>query len=257
MPQNEELGLASDADHPRRWLGRSTLIDLEDPKLRLRVHSLTQLCQNEREKALAIYGYVKRLPLARRMKMNLRSAREVYDAGRGDGGEKATLLVAMLRIAGIPARIRVVMMSGEILRGITSKLTESPRPLLEVWLHEQWLRTDTFIYDAECMASARQQLKEKGWEWGYGIHVAGAMVWNGFESAFLGAVPTECDLMVVKDEGVFHDPVHYHASRGFGSLRVRLLRMLQWSLVAPVFDRAWRRLRQRESTGDVRFHRTY
>lgn len=251
------MGLVADADPPRRWLGPSPLIDLEDPKLRLRVRSLTQLCKTEREKALAIYGFVKRLPLARRVKLTLRTARQVYDAGRGDGGEKATLLVAMLRIAGIPARIRVVMLSGEMLRGITSSLRETARPLLEIWLNDQWLRTDTFIYDAECMASARQRLKELGWEWGYGIHVSGAMVWNGYEDAFLGGVPTECDLMVVRDAGLFHDPLQYHSSSAYAKLRTRVGRLFQSTLLAPMFDRAWRRLRERHSPGDVRFHKTY
>ena len=173
LPQ-AELGLVADADHPRRWLGPSPLIDLEDPKLRLRVRSLTQLCKTEREKALAIYGFVKRLPLARRVKLTL--------------------------------------------------------------------RTDTFIYDAECMASARQRLKELGWEWGYGIHVSGAMVWNGYEDAFLGGVPTECDLMVVRDHGVFHDP------RGFmrsGAYRRHFSpgHLLHWAILAPIVDWALRGLR--------------
>jgi hypothetical protein len=255
--QPAELGLAMDADHPRHWLGRSTLIDLEDPKLRLRVRALTQLCKTEREKALAIYGYVRRLPLTRRIKVHVRTAREVYDAGHGDAPEKATLLVAMLRMAGVPARIRFVTLSGEILRGITSRIREAGRPLVEVWLQDQWLRTDTYIYDAECMGAARQRLKELGWEWGYGIHVSGAMVWNGYESAFLGGVPTECDLMVVREAGVYHDPLQYFSSNAFGSLRFRIGRMLQWNLLAPLFDRALRRLRQQHSATDMRFHKTY
>jgi Transglutaminase-like superfamily len=251
------MGLAADADHPRHWLGPSPLIDLEDPKLRLRVRSLTQLCKTEREKALAIYGYVKRLPLARRVKLSLRTARQVHDAGRGDGGEKATLLVAMLRIAGIPARMRIVMLSGEVLRGITSSLSETARPQLEVWLHDRWLRTDTFVYDGECMASARQRLKELDWEWGFGIHVSGAMVWNGYEDAFLGGVPTECDLMVVREAGVFDDPLQYHSSSAYAKLEARATRLIQSTLLAPMFDRAWRRLRQQHVPADARLHKTY
>lgn len=256
MPTAEPSS-AVDVDHPRRWLGRSSLIDLEDPKLRLRVRALTQLCKCEREKALAIYGYVRRLPLAKRFKLHAPTAREVHDAGRGDAPDKATLLVAMLRMAGLPARIRFVLLSGEILRGITSSVHQVGRPLVEVWLGERWLRTDTYIYDAECMAAARQRLKEQGWEWGYGIHVGGAMVWNGHEDAFLGGVPTECDLMVVRDQGVFHDPLHYIASAAFGKLHARLARMLHWNLLAPLIDRGWRRLRHQSAPGDVRFHKTF
>lgn len=256
MAQPASAKPGADQDDPRHWLGPSHLLDLEDPKLRLRVHALTQLCKTEREKALAIYGYVKRLPLAKQVRLRAATAREVYDTGRGDAPEKATLLVAMLRMAGLPARIRWVTLAGDILRGIPGRMREVDRPLVEVWLQDQWLRTDTFIYDAACMAAARQRLKDLGWEWGYGIHVQGAMVWNGYESAFLGGAPTECDLMVLCDRGVFHDQGDYRARGRFQKPHLRLLRMLYWNLLAPVMDRSWRRLRTSESPLDSAFQKT-
>jgi hypothetical protein len=230
-------------DDPQRWLGSSPLLDLEDPKLRLRVRSLVQLCQSDREKALAVYGFVKRLPLARRVKVRPATAREVYDAGRGDAPDKATLLVAMLRIAGLPARIRAVMLSGEILRGIAPGARQAYRPLVEVWLQGRWLRTDTYIFDAACMAAARQRLKDLDWEWGYGIHVNGHMLWDGLEDAFLGGVPTECDLMVTGDLGVFNDAGHLHASRAFRR-KFPVLESLRWFLIAPLADWGLRNLRK-------------
>lgn len=230
------------ADDPQHWLGATPLMDLEDPKLRLRVRALVQLCKNERERALAVYGYVKRLPLARRWKARLGTAREVYDFGRGDAPDKATLLVTMLRIAGLPARVRYVCLTGEILRGIAPGVAHATRPLLEVWLQERWVRTDTYIFDPACMAAARQRLRDRGWEWGYGIHVQGHMVWNAVEDAFLGGVPTECDLMVERDLGVFDDPSQYLRSRAFRQSHSPL-RRLYWNMVAPVADWALRNLR--------------
>nr|WP_227494571.1 transglutaminase-like domain-containing protein [Ramlibacter pallidus] len=229
---------------------------MEDPKLRLRVHALTQLCKNDREKALSIYGYVKRLPLRTRMKFGAPTARQVYDAGHGDAFDKATLLVAMLRMAGLPSRVRFLNLGGEILRGIPGRMREAVRPVLEIWLQDQWLRTDTFIYDGECMAAARQRLKDLGWEWGYGIHVNGAMVWNGYESAFLGGVPTECDLMVLEDLGVFHDPLHFATRSTLGRLHASFGRLLHWNLLAPLMDRAWRKLRDSRAGGELPFHKT-
>ena len=231
-----------EVDEPERWLGSSPLLDLEDPKLRLRVRSLVQLCKTDREKAIAVYGYVKRLPLVRRVKLRPRSAREVYDAGRGDAPDKATLLVAMLRIAKLPARIRAVTLSGEILRGIAPGSREAYRPVVEVYLQQRWLRTDTYIFDAACMAAARQRLKDLGWEWGYGIHVNGHMLWDGYEDAFLGGVPTECDLMVTGDLGVFNDAGHLHASRAY-KRRFPILETLRWWLLAPIVDWGLRGLR--------------
>ena len=229
-------------DDPERWLGSSPLLDLEDPKLRLRVRSLVQLCKTEREKALAVYGFVKRLPLARRVKLRALTAREVYDAGRGDSPDKATLLVAMLRIARVPARLRVVGLSGEILRGIAPGLKEAYRPIVEVFLQGRWLRTDTYIYDAACMAAARPRLKDLGWEWGYGIHVNGHMLWDGHEDAFVGGVPTECDLMVTGDFGLFNDAGHFRSSRAYRR-QFPLWQSIRWILVAPIVDWGLRNLR--------------
>jgi hypothetical protein len=229
---------------PRRWLGASSLIDLEDPKLRLRVRSLTQLAKDDREKALAVYGYVKRLPMARRFKLRLRTARQVLNAGRGDAPDKATLLVAMLRIAGLAARIRYIALRGEILRGLTSNVSQAARPLVEVWLNERWVRTDTYIFDATYMAAARQRLKDRGWDWGYGIHVQGEMMWDGREDAFVSGKPVASNPMLVGELGVFDDPLQFTRSRVFRQRHAPAARVLQWNVLAPVMQHAIRRLRQ-------------
>jgi hypothetical protein len=240
---------AATLDDPARWLGATRLLDLEDPKLRLRVHSLTQLCKNDREKAVALYRFVKRMPISKRFKLGLRTARNVIDAGFGDAPDKATLLVAMLRVAGVPARLRFVTMRGEILRGVVSGVRHAERPLLEVWLGDAWQQTDTYIHDAETMAAARQRLKDQGWEWGYGIHVEGRMLWDGHGSAFAGGVPDAENPMVVRELGVFHDPRHYLTSPACRRRYVVWLRLLHWNLLAPLMDRGWRDLRDGTRAG--------
>ena len=234
----------SPQEQPQLWLGPSSLLDLEDPKLRLRVHALTQLCKTEREKALAVYGFVKRMPLARLFKLRVSTARQVLDAGRGDAADKATLLVAMLRTAGLPARLRWVALHGEMLRGLATGMRSAQRPLVEVWLNGRWARTDTYIFDAAYMAAARQRLKDSGWTWGWGIHVEGAMIWNGCDDAFVGGCPTGEDSMVLADLGVWHDPLDFMRSRAYRERHGRLARLLHWNVVAPVVQRGIRRLRE-------------
>lgn len=234
---------AADEDDPRRWLGCSPLFDLEEPKLRLRVRALTQLSKTERDKALAVYRFVKRLPLSRPFKLRLRTAGEVLKSGRGDAPDKATLLVAMLRVAGVPARIRYLSLHGGILRGLVPGLRHAMRPLVEMWLDGRWCRTDTFIFDAAFMAAARQRLKDRGWQWGYGIAVDGAMLWDGTRDAFVGGCPPEEDRMVLGQLGVFHDPADCMA-RAYGERYRRFLRLVQWTLVAPLMQRTIRRLRE-------------
>lgn len=238
----------TDSDDPAHWLGSSALLDLQDPRLRVRVRALTQLCKSDREKALALYGFVKRMPFIKPVRLRLRTAREVLDAGRGDAQDKAALLVALLRLARVPARIRYVELNGAILRGLTSAVASAARPVMEVWLGERWLRNDTYIFDAGYMAAARQRLKTQDWEWGYGIHRDGLAIWDGMSDAFVGAKPTEHDPMVLADLGVFGDPEAFASSEAFRRNHTRLTRALHWTMLAPLIDRAIRDLREEGST---------
>jgi hypothetical protein len=235
-------------DDPGRWLRSTPLLDLEDPKLRLRAHALTQLSKTDREKALAIYGFVKRLPFHKPMKMRLRTAREVIEAGRGDADDKSTVFVALLRAIDIPARIRYIELRGEILRGLTSGIASAARPVVEVWLNDQWMKTDTYVFDAAYMAAARQRLKDANWDWGYGIHREGHMIWTGSSNAWLGGMPTEVDPMVIKEMGVFNDPLELLASPAWRMSYPRIARAVQWNVLAPMMERVVRELREEGTT---------
>lgn len=206
---------SSSHDSPERFLGSSPLLDLQDSRLRLRARSLTQLCTTDRDKAMAIHNYVKRLPFERPLKLRLRTAREVMDAGRGDASDKSALLIALLRRSRIPARIRYVEVRSEVMRGLAPSKANAFRPIAEIWLDGRWVRTDSYIYDVAYMAAARQRLKDHDWEWGYGIHRNGQSVWNGADDAFLGGYPTEADPMVLQTLGVFDDPLQFARSDVF------------------------------------------
>lgn len=231
------------SDDPSHWLGSTPLLDLEDPRLRLRAHALTQLCKNERERALAVYGFVKRIPFGKSIKLRLRTPREVMDAGQGDAPDKATVFVALLRLARIPARLRYFLLRGEILRGITTTLSSAARPMAEIWLDGHWVRTDTYIFDAAYMAAARQRLKDAQWEWGYGMHCQAHTLWNGKDPAYLGGMPPEQDAMVIEDLGVFHEPQAYVNSDTYQSNHVRLTRAVHWNMLASTMDKVARELR--------------
>jgi len=238
------LPLRQASDDPADWLGSSALLDLADTRLRLRARALTQLCKTDREKALAIYAYVKRMPFTKPLKMHLRTAREVLDAGRGDSPDKATLLVALLRLARIPARMRYYEFRGEVMRGLVPHLASGSRPVLEAWIGGQWVGTDTYIFDAAYMAAARQRLKDLGWDRGYGIDRDGHGIWNGVDSAWTLGMPPTQDPMVLRDHGCWHDPDGFETSDGFRSKHRRFTRHLHWNLLAPLIVRAVRELRE-------------
>ena len=232
---------------PGHYLGSSVLLDLQDSRLRLRARSLTQLCKTDRERAMAVHNYVKKLPFKRPLKLRLRTAREVMDAGEGDATDKSTLLIALLRRCRIPARIRYVELSGEILRGLTSMMATVPRPVIEIWLHSGWVRTDAYIFDTAYMAAARQRLKDHEWEWGYGIHRNGQSIWNGTDDAFLGGYRTEQDPLVLRTLGVYHDPLQFVSSDVFRR-NFKPLAGLHWNLLSLMMRKAVRQLHA-EGTG--------
>jgi len=244
LQEDKDRHPPEEADQPGHWLGSTGLMDLGDPRLRMRAASLVQLCHNDREKALAVYAFVKRLTYLRPFKMGPRTAREVLDAGAGDGPDKATLMIALLRLAGVPARLRIVVMRGEIMRGLVDNLKVISRPFVEAWIDGQWLHTDTYIFDAAYMASARQALKEHNATWGYGVHVEGPMLWTALESTLMSPLPLESDPMVVEDMGCFHDANHYMASEGFRARHAVFTRFLRWNLMVPRMRRAVDRIRK-------------
>jgi hypothetical protein len=231
-------------DDPQRWLGSTRLMDLGDPRLRMRAAALVQLCHTEREKALAVYAYVKRLPFHRPFKMGPRTARDVLDTGWGDGPDKATLMIALLRLAGVPARMRVVVMRGEIMRGLVDRLGVINRPFVEMWIAGAWQSTDTYIFDADYMACARQALRASGAAWGYGVHVESPMLWTGHGSTSMSPLPPGSDPMVLQDLGLFHDPQHCMASQAFRARHVGFVRYLRWNLLVPGMRRAVERIRR-------------
>lgn len=233
----------SDIDAPHAWLGSTALLDLEDPRLRMRANSLTQFSLNDHAKALAVYAFVKRLPFHRPFKLGPRTAREVLDSGRGDGPDKATLMIALLRLAGVPARIRIVRLDGKVLRGLVADLRWICWPFVEVWLDGRWIRTDTYIFDAPYMAAARHALRKSGQDFGFGVYVNTQPLWTAREHAALSPLPVDADPMVLEDMGPFHDPDHYMGSHGFRALHWRLARFMRWNLMVPKMRLAVLRLR--------------
>lgn len=239
----------ADQSDPLAWLRDTPLLDLKDPRLRLKAQSLTQLCKNPREKALAIYGFVKRIEATRRIKMRFRTAREVIDAGEGDADDKATVLMALLRAAGLPARLCYVELRGDILRGLLADNIRAARPVAEVWVGGRWLRTDTYIYDAAYIAAARQRLRDTGETRGWGIHVDAPSLWTGMDDAFLGALPTEQDPMVLRVLPLVSDPQELLDLPEWRREYPRMKRALHWNVLAPGIDRVLRQLREEARQG--------
>lgn len=227
----------------------SELVDLHDTKLRLKAQSLTQLCRTERDKVLTIYTAVKRIPFAKPVKLRLRTSHEVLRARRADAEDKATLFVALLRAAGFPARLCYIELHGAVLRGLTTAIASAGRPVVQVWFDDQWRSTDTYIFDAHYVSAARARLRDLKWEWGYGLHRHGDIVWNGRDDAFLTGdeqVAAEISMGVL---GWYHDPYDFLVSSVCRERYPRMSRALRWNMLAPGINRAVTQLRESDSGG--------
>ena len=243
--------ITSEEDGPDPWLGSSAILDTEDPRLRLRAVAITQLCRTERDRILALYAYVKRIPFAKPRKLRLHTARDVLDATTGDAEDKASLLVAMLRCCGFPARLRYIEMHGDVLQGLTTAMPSVARPVLEVWRQDRWISTDTYIFDARFITAARKRMAKQGMEWGYGMHVHGESLWDGRHDAYLIGAPAVAAEVSMGDIGVFHDPLEFYHSEACRSRFPRIARLVRWNLLTASFDRAVSDLRA-QSESDTR-----
>jgi hypothetical protein len=231
-------------DSPELWLGPTELLDLGDAKVRLRARALTQLAKNDREKALALYGFVKRVPFAKPFKLRLRTPRQVLDSAKGDALDKVGLFVALLRIVDIPARVRFMQLPGEVLRGLISHMSSAARPVAEIFVGGRWVATDTYIFDAAYMAAARSRLADEGWECGYGIHRAGASIWNGVHDAFLAGEEIARDTLLRGADGVFHDPAEFVTSAAWRATHPVVASAVHWNIMVPAMGKVIRELRE-------------
>jgi hypothetical protein len=238
--------VAVSQDDPDQWLVSTDFLDLDDAKVRLRARSLTQLCKSEREKALAIYAFVKRMPFDWQFKLSLRGPRKVLEVGRGDGLDKVGLLLALLRVTDIPSRIRFMDVPGEMLRGLVPRNVPTTRAVAEIWLGGKWVGTDTYIFDAAYTAAARQRLREQGWKCGYGMHLEGASIWNGSDNAFLVGEAVAAGMQA---GDLFQDPAAFIASPRFCAVHPRGARVIQRNLLVPPLRRLIRKLRNEAVSG--------
>ncbi|MCJ0762319.1 transglutaminase-like domain-containing protein [Variovorax terrae] len=197
---------------PGHWLGATPTLNLADDRLRLRAKALTQLAQNDHQRALSICDFVRTLPYAASGRLRCPTARQVLDAGRGDCWAKSTLFIALLRLAGVPARLRMVQLRGELLRGHVSWLKQVNHSLVEVWLGGRWVRTDTHVFDLRYLVAARSRLTAQQWEQGYGIHRRAQSLWNGHQDAFACLALDDDSGMPLADLGVYHDPQEFAAA---------------------------------------------
>jgi transglutaminase-like putative cysteine protease len=168
------------------FLGATALIDVAHPSIQSAAARITRGKATDREKAVAIHNFVRdQIAYGFGPKFYDHKASEVLRSRRGFCNPKGTLFIALLRASGIPARQHFVEISGGILHGIVSSRTEwLDHSYTEVWLDGHWILVDSYIVDPPLFAGAQKRLRAEDRAFGYAVHRAGSLTWDGRGSNF-------------------------------------------------------------------------
>ena len=232
---------SEDAD---QWLGSTQLLDLDDPKLRIQAMRITQLASSATQKAVFIHDFVKALPFGCVAAFDHIPAAAVLRAGRGDCHTKGTLFVALLRAAGVPARLRFVSLSSKFLAGIIDIPQESiTHAIGEVYLSGRWVQTDTYVTDEQFEMRALRKLAEQGLRIGLGIHVNADRNWSGHQASHAQYSDQDPSSLPLKDLGFAHDPKYFYSDQSNQERQRSWTTRLKWMLVATVVNHRVEKIR--------------
>jgi transglutaminase-like putative cysteine protease len=227
-----------------QWLRSTQQLDLDHGALRIQARKLTQLLAEPSARAMAVHDFVKSLPFETIPDFICIRASDVLRQGAGDCHAKGMLFVALLRAAGVPARLRFVTLSTRFLNGlIDTGAASMTHAVGEVWLHERWVQTDTYVVDAAMERQARAMLMRRSMRTGYGVHLDAHQQWNGIDDAHAQYTPQQPDSMPVVDWGVAHDARHFYADASHASLRHSFAVRVKWLLGAQIVNRKVQQLR--------------
>jgi hypothetical protein len=203
--------------HPAEtnWLLGTRRIDCAAPEIQTAVATLAASTRDARETAVRIHDFVRdEIPFGWSLHFDRQSASEVLRARRGYCNTKSGLFIALLRAAGIPARLHCVAINRDILRGLVRPPTSCvDHSYVEVWLEGRWHATDTYIIDRTLFIAAQRRLRREGAELGYGVHRQSTLDWDGRADAFAQFVPSVGTIAVRgADFGVHDDLDAFYAS---------------------------------------------
>ena len=225
------------SDDPQNWLCSTPLLDLEDPKLRIRVLRVTQLATSAVEKAVCLHDYIKSLPFGCVPEsQNVRSGL-VLRSGLGDCHTKGTLFVSMLRLVGIPARLRFVNLSSRFLEGIISLPGDQIiHAITEAYLNGRWIQVDTYVTDETLEGHALSRLKASGSTLGFGIHTGAQRYWSGASAAHAQYTLSDPQSLPTSDLGVAHDPEQFYQRGASVPVKQGWVSRLKWMVAATVIN---------------------
>lgn len=203
----------SDSSVADDWLASTPYVDHDSPAIIKVVDDVTRGIADERLRAIAIHDFVRdEIPFGWAGAFYDQSASRVLQRRIGYCNTKSTLIVAMFRAAGIPARQHFVDISASVLDGLIDPGTSYvDHSFVEVSLAGKWIRIDSYIVDLPLAKAARAKLRQEGRNLGYGVHVNGVSVWDGRSDAFSQFVNDGSVELTTRDYGVHDDVGAFYA----------------------------------------------
>ncbi|HYW58777.1 MAG TPA: transglutaminase-like domain-containing protein [Polaromonas sp.] len=234
-----------DEADPRRWLGDTPVLNLRDDKLRLRVKTVTQFSRNDAEKLKCICNYVASIPFNVPAFAGIRKTRKTLTHRPAVGWySKAGLFLAMLRVAGFPARIRMFQVEPGFFQGMAKTRQQFVLPVVEIWIREKWVITDNYVYDPPYLATALEAVSRRGWRAGFGVHLDGQTTWNGIDDALIMFVPDRSKGPTPSQYlGVYDDPLEYLRQLKQASLSGWIWALMRNRIMSIRLNRKVRQLR--------------
>jgi hypothetical protein len=192
------------AERPQAWLCDREGLGLDCAAVRIKAMQLTQLQHQDRLKAVACHDFVRALPFELSNR-KAHAAPQVLSAGGGTALEKGNLFVALLRCSAIPARLRMYALASDHLRGLVGGPGIALHPVVEAYVAQRWVGSDTFHLDVPLALVGRRRLHREGQRCGWGVNLAGAPAWDGASDAFAIFDWRKPAAHPAFDWGVFHD----------------------------------------------------
>ena len=195
------------------------LADYDHPTIKKLAARLTRPETTPRGKLDRIFHYVRDdIRFGFPMNGDFVKASETIQLGYGQCNTKATLLLALCKAAGIPARIHFSLITKDIQKGFFRGLAywlmpkEISHSWIEVEIEDQWRRIDTFINDKTLFDAAKAKIKRLGWSVGYSVALE-----DGEASADLDLDDAVYQQMaaVTDDHGTWDDPSAYYESEKY------------------------------------------
>lgn len=229
-----------------RYLNATRLLDFPHPAIQALIAAQGWGELDRQHQIGAAYDFVRELPFGYNTTDD-RSASEVLSDGYGQCNTKTTLLMALLRGLGIPARFHGASINKRLQKGLVRGLAYrlAPASILHSWaeveLDGKWVGLEGVILDSDYLAGLRQRVASSGPFLGYGVGTENLadppVAWCGSDTSIQ-------QTGVNRDYGVFSAPDEFYATHG---VNLRGLRAVVYrGVVRPQMNRRVAQIRAAE-----------